>query len=171
MTKAAPVYVAASSPAQTTTDALTKFWELEEPPKPDLILTSDEQKYMVSLPRKDVDLTLGDSRNQALTRYKANEKSLLNKWTWDKFQAVIQEYLDVGHAQLVSTQELTTPTSGRTSSPNNSSILPGASKWESVRCRPMMCGSSLTEEAPCRGRSQVTWGMTAAVTCCLQSFL
>ena len=125
VTKAAPVYVAASSPAQTTTDALTKFWELEEPPKPDLILTSDEQKvqshfnlthsyvqsagkYMVSLPRKDVDLTLEDSRNQALTRYKANEKSLLNKGTWDKFQAVIQ---DVGHAQLVSTQELTTPTS------------------------------------------------------------
>ena len=128
VTKAAPVYVAASSSAQTMTDALTKFWELEEPPKPDLILTSDEQKvqshfnlthsyvqsagkYMVSFPRKDVDLTVGDSRNQALTRYIANEKSLLNKGTWDKFQAVIQEYLDLGHAQLVSTEELTTPTS------------------------------------------------------------
>ena len=126
--RTAPVYVAASSSAQSTTDALTKFWEMEEPSKPDIIMTSEEQKvqshydlshsyvnaagkYMVSLPRKDVNLTLGDSRNQALTRYKANERSLLNKETWDKFQAVVQEYLDLGHARLVGTTELSTPTS------------------------------------------------------------
>ena len=65
---------------------------------------------MVTLPRKDIALTLGDSRNQALNRFKSNDKSLLHKGTWEKFQAVIQEYLDLGHAQPVSQQELTTPT-------------------------------------------------------------
>ena len=123
----APVYVAASSSDQSTNDALSKFWELEEPSKPDIIMTSEERKvqshhdlthsyvnaagkYMVSLPRKEVNLTLGESRNQALTRYKSNERSLLNKGTLDKFQAVLQEYLDLGHARLVSTTELSTPT-------------------------------------------------------------
>ena len=66
-------------------------------------------KYMVSLPRKEEAPELGDSRSQALQRFKSNERSLLHKGTWDKFQAVIQEYLDLGHAQPVSKEELTAP--------------------------------------------------------------
>ena len=66
---------------------------------------------MVSLPRKEGNLKLGESRNQALTRYKANERSLLNKGTLDKFQAVVQEYLDLGHARLVTPSELSAPAS------------------------------------------------------------
>ena len=111
-----------------TQDALVKFWELEEPPKPAVILTPEEKevqsqydlthsyvehagKYMVSLPRKEGNLRLGESRNQALSRYKANERSLLNKGTLDKFQAVVQEYLDLGHARLVTPSELSAPAS------------------------------------------------------------
>ena len=98
-TSPAPVYVATCSAVETTQDALVKFWELEEPPKPAVIMTPEEKevqsqydlthsyvehagKYMVSLPRKEGNLRLGESRNQALSRYKANERSLLNKALW-----------------------------------------------------------------------------------------
>ena len=118
-TSPAPVYVATCTAVDAAQDAMVKFWELEEPHKQDLIMTPEEkgvqshyslthsyveqaERYMVSLPRKEGNLKLGESRNQALTRYKANERSLLNKGTLDKFQAVVQEYLDLGHARLVT---------------------------------------------------------------------
>ena len=103
-----------------------KFWEVEEPTQPSSTFTPEELKvkehyskthmfvpsvgkYMVSLPRKEEAPELGDSRSQALQCFKINERSLLHKETWDKFQAVIQEYLDLGHAQPVSKEELTAP--------------------------------------------------------------
>ena len=45
---------------------------------------------------------LGDSRTQALQRFISNEKTTIRKGTWTKFQKVMQEYLDLGHAQPVS---------------------------------------------------------------------
>ena len=100
-----------------------KFWEVEEPTQPSSTFTPEELKvkehyskthmfvpsvgkYMVSLPRKEEAPELGDSRSQALQCFKINERSLLHKETWDKFQAVIQ---DLGHAQPVSKEELTAP--------------------------------------------------------------
>ena len=69
------------------------------------------QRYTVTLPRKQGNLHLGESRHQALIRYKANERSLLNKGTLDRFQAVVQEYLTLGHARLVTSSELSAPAS------------------------------------------------------------
>ena len=63
----------------------------------------NQKRYMVRLPKKDGDLHLGESKTQAVNRAKANERSLIRKQTWPQFQAVVQEYLDLGHAQLVST--------------------------------------------------------------------
>ena len=63
----------------------------------------------MTLPKKDTTLKLGESRSRALVRFQRNEASLLRKGTWTKFQAVVQEYLDLGHAQLVTQQELDTP--------------------------------------------------------------
>ena len=67
-------------------------------------------RYEVTLPRKPNTPSLGESRTQALQRYLSNEKSLMRKGNWQAFQKVIQEYLDLGHAQLVppSTLKLST---------------------------------------------------------------
>jgi len=110
----------------STDQVLAKFWETEEPPAMNMALTPEEdqvqkhydathvylpesRRYEVSLPRKPGVAALGDSRTQALQRYQANERALLRKGTWEPFQAVIQEYVDLGHAQPVPQPSLTTP--------------------------------------------------------------
>ena len=107
-------------------DALEKFWKMEELPKGTSILSPEETqveqhyahthlfsppagRYVVTLPRRESTLQLGESRSKALNRYIRNEQSLLKKGTWTKFQAVVQEYLSLGHAQLVTPQEMCTP--------------------------------------------------------------
>ena len=127
-----PQGVAAVHTTITTIDqepeqALTKFWEVEEPLQQLPTLTKAEQlvqqhydsthtfvpivgKYMVTLPRKDQAPVLGESRSQALQWFRSIERSLLCRGNWEQFQAVIQSYLDLGHAQPVTQQELTTPT-------------------------------------------------------------
>ena len=66
------------------------------------IYLPEEKRYMVGLPKRDGALELGDSKTQAIHRAKANERALIRKTTWPQFQAVIQEYLDLSHAQPVS---------------------------------------------------------------------
>ncbi len=41
----------------------------------------------------------------------ANERSILRKGTYDKFQGVVQEYLDLNHAEIVPTSEIDKPVS------------------------------------------------------------
>ena len=122
----ATVHSARGVAVENPDQALTRFWEVEEPPQQVTTLTPEEAqvqdhyaknhiyipstgRYQVTLPRRAEAPPLGESREQALKRFKANERSVLHKGTWDKFQAVIQEYLDLGHAQPVSTQEMTLP--------------------------------------------------------------
>ena len=122
--KEASVCTASASEATQSTDELfTKFWELEEEPRTAPALIPEEEKvqdhyqsthsydsqagrYMVSLPRKEGNFTLGESR---LNTARANERSLLRKGTWDKFQDVIKEYISLQHAQPVTAQEMTLP--------------------------------------------------------------
>ena len=66
----------------------------------------ERQRYMVSLPRQEGSLQLGESRAIVARRFLANEASLTRKGTLNQFQAVMQEYLDLGHAQKVTPQEL-----------------------------------------------------------------
>ena len=49
---------------------------------------------------------LGESRLQADM---ANERSILYKGTYDKFQCVVQEYLDLNHAEIVLPSEINKP--------------------------------------------------------------
>ena len=107
---------------------LTRFWEMEEPPLQQPALTKEEKmvtdhyalthtflsdagKYQVALPKKQGDLKLGDSRAHAMLRYKANERAALRKGTWKKFREVVQEYLDLEHARLMTNDELQLPSS------------------------------------------------------------
>ena len=66
-------------------------------------------RYRVTLPRKTGLPSLGDSRPQTLQRYQSNERSILRNGTWTAFQAVVQEYFDLEHAQPVSSQSLSSP--------------------------------------------------------------
>ena len=102
---------------------LTRFWETEEPSKGTVALTLEEVyvqqhyttnhvfipsagRYEVTLPRKPNTPPLGESLTQALQRYVSNERALMRKGTWEAFQKVIQEYLDLGHAQPVPSSSL-----------------------------------------------------------------
>ena len=115
-----------TSISQEPDDSLPKFWEVEEPAQPTQPLTTAEQavqdhysantvflptagRYQVTLPRKSPEPVLGESHGQALQRFRSNERSLIRKGNWEQFQAVVQGYLDLGHAQLVSPVELAAP--------------------------------------------------------------
>ena len=68
-----------------------------------------EKRYVVTLPRKKTALRLGESRAKAEQRFLRNEQSLLRKGTWKQFQDVIQEYITLGHTQLVTKPEMSVP--------------------------------------------------------------
>ena len=120
-------YVATAQANRVSDDLLSQFWRLEEPPSPKKEFTaeekriekhyedthkyiSDEKRYMVTLPRTLGELELGDSRGQALNRDRSNEKSLIRRGRYDGFQAVMAEYIELGHAKPVSPQDMLLPT-------------------------------------------------------------
>ena len=97
---------------------LQRFWEVEEPTSPLAVFTPEECeaqqhylvnhkyissncRYVVRLPVKPGAPALGESKTQALQHFRANEASAIRKGTWDQFQLVVQDYLDLNHAQLV----------------------------------------------------------------------
>lgn len=106
-------------------EILRTFWENESVPNSEPILTLEEStaathfdvthkitpqgRFQVTLPRKDNPPPLGFSRPQAVRRFTANEKALLKKKVWEPFQAVVQEYLTLNHAERVPAQDLTSP--------------------------------------------------------------
>ena len=63
-----------------------------------------ENRYLVRLPKVDEDATLGESKTAAVNRARGNEKSLIRKNKLQEFQNVMQEYVDLGHAQPVTHQ-------------------------------------------------------------------
>ena len=113
-------HVITSEEAGLTSDQLlSKFWKLEEPSVYEPAMTPTEmevekhyenthsydvsqKKYVVRLPRSQNVSDLGESRTQALNRARANERSLIRKEKLPQFQSVMQEYMDLGHAQQIS---------------------------------------------------------------------
>ena len=99
---------------------LKKFFELEEPPSliKKIMSPTEEQvekhfedthayiqsqkRYLVRLPRVNDTITLGESKTMAENRAKSNERSLIKKGRLPEFQKVMLEYLELGHARLVS---------------------------------------------------------------------
>ena len=124
-------YTANHSSIQTeespsTDNLIFGFWKAEEVPgdeEPSLssqeeqaelhytantTYSSKDCRYQVTLPKKPELFPLGDSRAQAASRYLANERSLLKRNLWEQFQQVVQQYLDLGHAEKVPLSEDTT---------------------------------------------------------------
>ena len=105
---------------------LERFWLLESMPRTKICFSSEELaiqqhydathyfskslgRYVVSLPRKDTGLSMGESYRTALNRFFSNEKALIRRGSWSQFQEVLMEYFELGHAQLVTAEELCTP--------------------------------------------------------------
>ena len=102
----------------STNQMLAKFFVVEEPSVYAPAFTPSEQRveahykkthtylpeqkrYLVRLPKKEDEAILGESKTQAINRAKANERSLIRNQAWPKFQEVMQEYLDLGHAKPI----------------------------------------------------------------------
>ena len=61
----------------------------------------EEKRYQVTLPKKPEAKPLGLSREQAVSRFISNEKSVIRRKIYQPFQEVIQGYLDLKHAEPV----------------------------------------------------------------------
>ena len=102
----------------TGDDLLRKFWEIEDGPRQDpmmitpqekLVLkqfisthkSSEDGRFIVQLPRKPDVKLLGESRAQAVRRFLSLEQSLRSKGRLKVVDEVIQEYFELGHAELV----------------------------------------------------------------------
>ncbi|XP_063972042.1 uncharacterized protein LOC135159909 [Diachasmimorpha longicaudata] len=102
---------------------LTKFWEIEEAvPESNSIQNECEQhftanfsrsstgRYVVALPFNEKISNLGESRSRAYHRFKACERKLLhNPELKTQYDAVLQEYLDLGHMTEVNTHNISHP--------------------------------------------------------------
>lgn len=127
-TVSGPAFVGNKSPAlmvHSKTDelnlAFTSLWELDMV-KQDATLSPEDQRavdsfknshsiaedgrFMVKLPKKEDAPPLGDSRRQAITRFLANERSLLKKGKLSESEAVLREYVSLGHAEKIPPHQL-----------------------------------------------------------------
>ena len=103
-------------------DILRNFWEIEESPRNTPLLSPEERavvrhfetghrrtsegRFEVPLPRKPDAQPIGESRSQAVRRFFALERQLINKNQFPEVNSVIQEYFELGHAEAVPLQDL-----------------------------------------------------------------
>ena len=108
-------------------DILRRFWEIENAASSDTGLSPEERsvvhhfevnhqrtstgRFVVPLPRKPEVQSLGESRSQAVRRFLSLERTLHSRNEFGKFGDVINEYFDLGHAELVPPADLNAPTS------------------------------------------------------------
>ena len=101
----------------TGDDLLRKFWETEDGPRQDPMIFTPQEKlvlkqfisthkhskdgrFIVQLPWKPDAKPLGESRAQAVRRFLSLEQSLHSKGRFKVVDEVIQEYFELGHAEL-----------------------------------------------------------------------
>ena len=70
---------------------------------------SSTGRFVIPLPRKPQAKIIGESRTQAVRRFLALERSLSSKNQFTEFSDVIEEYFEMGHAELVPATDLRKP--------------------------------------------------------------
>ena len=106
-------------------DVLRKFWEIEESPKNATAFSLEERtvvrhfdshhsrtnegRFVVPLPRRPDTKPIGESRSHAVRRFMSLERSLNVNGRFGEFKAVMQEYLDMGHAERVPIEDVNKP--------------------------------------------------------------
>ena len=72
--------------------------------------TRDEDgRFIVPLPRKENVPPLGESRTQAICRFRSLERSLWTKGKFGNFAEVMQEYFKKDHAEQLLLEEVDSP--------------------------------------------------------------
>ena len=102
-------------------ETLRKFWEIEDVPNSELSQTPEEKllvKHFVEnhsraedgsfVPKNTQAIPFGDSKTQARRRFLSLERSLHAKGTFPAFQAVMNEYFDLKHAERVPQPDINT---------------------------------------------------------------
>ena len=69
-----------------------------------------EGRFIVPLPKDPNAKPIGESRSQAVRRFLSLERSLNQTDRFQEFNAVMQEYFNLGHAQAVPTKNMEKPT-------------------------------------------------------------
>ena len=108
--------------AVTGDDLLRQFWEVEEKTIANGTLSVEERcafehfishhsrnedgRFVVPLPKRAMEIKLGESRSQAVRRFLSFERSIHSKGIFPEVQAVVQEYFVQQHAEEVSTEDL-----------------------------------------------------------------
>ena len=106
-------------------DILRKFWEIEEcpgvnsnhSPEESTVVRhfaenhkrSEDGRFIVPLPRNPQAKQLGESRSSAVRRFLSLERSLHSRNHFGEFSTVMNEYMDLKHAELVPEPELNKP--------------------------------------------------------------
>ena len=106
-------------------DILRQFWEIEESPVEHTALSTEERtvvqhfnsthsrskegRFVVPLPRNPSAKQIGETRSQAVRRFFSLEQSLSAKGRFAELDTVMQEYLDLGHAEPLSSADLERP--------------------------------------------------------------
>ena len=106
----------------TGDDILRKFWEIEEKPMTDVVLSTEERSVMqffdsnhsrvdsgnfvAPLPRRPDAGLIGESRSQAVRRFLSLERSLHAKGQFGELDFVVKEYFHMDHAELVPAADL-----------------------------------------------------------------
>ncbi len=123
-TSTSPPRIAASHHVAVASgdDILRSFWEIEENPREDCNRSPEErsvmqhfsethtrrgsERFVVPLPKNPQAKPLGESISQAVRRFLSLERSLHSKDQFPEFAAVMEEYLEMQHAELVPVADL-----------------------------------------------------------------
>ena len=108
--------------AVSSDDILRKFWKIEKSPSSSPVLTLKEYsvvqhfdtnhrrtmsgRFVVPLPRRPDAKPIGESRSEAVHRFLALEHSLYCKDKFCKVNIVVQEYITLGHAEVVPIEDI-----------------------------------------------------------------
>ena len=106
----------------TDDDILRKFWEIEEKPMTDVVMSGEERSvvhhfdvnharaetgsFVVPLPRRSGVDPLGESRSQAVRRFYSLERSLHSRGSFGELDEVVKEYFHMNHAEVVPVADL-----------------------------------------------------------------
>jgi len=110
---------------ESSDDILRKFWEIEECPR-DVSSYSPEERavvqhfsqsyqrnedgrFIVPLPRNPQAKPLGESRSSAVRRFLSLERALHSRNHFDEFALVMNEYMNLKHAEIVPESDLLKP--------------------------------------------------------------
>ena len=108
--------------SSSSDELLRAFWEVENPNVRNNVFSPEEKvalqhyenthhqsesgMFVISLPRRNNTKPIGESCSKAVRRYLSLERSLLNSGRKEEFDAVMKEYFELDHAEVVPISDL-----------------------------------------------------------------